>query len=79
MNACFKSRSLRTVALAALATAAFGTAVLAADITYVSGAVGNAVENFKVMVKPWEDATGNTVTLVPMPASTTDQFGQYRL
>src|SRR5690606_34464902 len=24
-------------------------------------------------------ATGNTVTLVPMPASTTDQFGQYRL
>ena len=79
MNARFKSRSLRTVALAALATAAFGTAVLAADITYVSGAVGNAVENFKVMVKPWEDATGNTVTLVPMPASTTDQFGQYRL
>jgi trehalose/maltose transport system substrate-binding protein len=30
-------------------------------------------------VKPWEDKTGNTVTLVPMPSSTTDQFGQYRL
>ena len=79
MNARFKSRSLRTVALAALATAAFGTAVLAEEITYVSGSVGNALEDFAAIVKPWEDATGNTVTLVPMPASTSDQFGQYRL
>lgn len=54
-------------------------AAQAADITYVSGAVGNAVENFNTIVAPWEEATGNTVTLVPMPASTTDQFGQYRL
>jgi trehalose/maltose transport system substrate-binding protein len=30
-------------------------------------------------VAPWEASTGNTVTLVPMPASTTDQFAQYRL
>jgi len=52
---------------------------MAEEIFYVSGAVGNAVENFKTLVKPWEDATGNTVTLVPMPASTTDQFAQYRL
>ncbi len=54
-------------------------AAQAADITYVSGAVGNAVEDFKTIVAPWEEATGHTVTLVPMPASTTDQFGQYRL
>ena len=79
MNARFKSRSLRTVALAALATAAFGTAVLAEEITYVSGSVGNALEDFAAIVKPWEDATGNKVTVVPMPASTSDQFGQYRL
>jgi trehalose/maltose transport system substrate-binding protein len=52
---------------------------MAAEITYVSGAVGNAVANFDALVQPWEDATGHTVTLVPMPASTTDQFGQYRL
>jgi trehalose/maltose transport system substrate-binding protein len=45
----------------------------------VSGAVGNAVENFAALVAPWEAETGNTVTLVPMPASTSDQFGQYRL
>jgi trehalose/maltose transport system substrate-binding protein len=79
MNAGFKSRSLRSVAFAALATAAFGSVAMAAEITYVSGAVGNAVDNFKALVKPWEESTGNTVTLVPMPASTTDQFGQYRL
>lgn len=51
----------------------------AADITYVSGATGNAVEDFKTIVAPWEEETGNTVTMVPMPSSTTDQFGQYRL
>ena len=31
------------------------------------------------LVKPWEAETGNTVTFVPMPSSTTDQFAQYRL
>lgn len=71
-------RALRSAATAALLAAA-GTPVLADELFYVSGAVGNAVENFKELVKPWEEATGHTVTLVPMPASTTDQFGQYRL
>ena len=51
----------------------------AAELRYVSGAVGNAIEVFQALVKPWEEATGHSVTLVPMPASTTDQFGQYRL
>lgn len=54
-------------------------AVNAEEITYASGATGAAIENFKALVAPWEDATGNTVTIVPMPSSTTDQFGQYRL
>ncbi|HEY6918728.1 MAG TPA: ABC transporter substrate-binding protein [Tabrizicola sp.] len=73
-----KGRALRATATAAM-LAAFGAPVAAEELFYVSGAVGNAVENFKTLVKPWEEATGNTVTLVPMPASTTDQFGQYRL
>ncbi len=71
-------RALRSAALAAM-LAGLSTPALAEELFYVSGAVGNAVENFKALVKPWEEATGNTVTLVPMPASTTDQFGQYRL
>ena len=73
-----KGRALRSAAFAAI-FAALGAPVMADDLFYVSGAVGNAVENFKALVKPWEEATGNTVTMVPMPASTTDQFGQYRL
>nr|WP_246365587.1 ABC transporter substrate-binding protein [Gellertiella hungarica] len=64
---------------AVLAAGLVAAPVRAEEITYVSGAVGNAVEDFKKIVKPWEEKTGNTVTLVPMPASTTDQFGQYRL
>ena len=73
-----KGRALRSAACAAI-LAAFGAPVLADEIFYVSGAVGKAVENFGALVKPWEEATGHKVTLVPMPASTSDQFGQYRL
>ena len=53
--------------------------VMADELFYVSGAVGAAVESFPALVKPWEEATGHKVTMVPMPASTSDQFGQYRL
>ena len=77
MNLTLRGAALRSAAAVALVASA-GTA-MAAEITYVSGAVGNAVANFDALVQPWEDATGHTVTLVPMPASTTDQFGQYRL
>jgi trehalose/maltose transport system substrate-binding protein len=73
-----KGRAIRATATAAM-LAVFGAPVMADEIFYVSGAVGAAVENFASLVKPWEDATGHKVTLVPMPASTTDQFGQYRL
>lgn len=71
-------RALRSAATAAM-LAGVGAPVMADELFLVSGAVGNAVENFKTLVKPWEEATGHTVTLVPMPASTSDQFGQYRL
>jgi trehalose/maltose transport system substrate-binding protein len=55
------------------------TAAFAANINFVSGATGKDIENFKNLIKPWEEKTGNTVTIVPMPSSTSDQFGQYRL
>ena len=73
MTSFFKT----TVAASAMTLVA--SSAFAAEITYVSGAVGNAVEDFKKIVAPWEAKTGHTVKLVPMPASTTDQFGQYRL
>ncbi|AMM86939.1 ABC transporter substrate-binding protein [Martelella sp. AD-3] len=59
---------------ASLAVPAF-----AVEVTIVSGDTGTAVQNFRDLVKPWEEETGNTAKIVPMPSSTTDQFGQYRL
>jgi trehalose/maltose transport system substrate-binding protein len=79
MSYGFKAAVLRSTAAAALITAFGATTVLAEELFVVSGAVGNAVENFQKLVKPFEERTGHKVTLVPMPASTTDQFGQYRL
>ncbi|NQZ32559.1 MAG: ABC transporter substrate-binding protein [Oceanospirillaceae bacterium] len=72
-------KKLKLGALTALVSVAMSTAVLADNIHYVAGVTGNALETFKNIVKPWEKETGHTVTFVPMPASTTDQFGQYRL
>ncbi len=78
MSFNFKGAALRSTAIALLA-GSIGTSAMAVELTYVSGATGNAIANFAALVKPWEDATGNTVTIVPMPSSTSDQFGQYRL
>ena len=66
---------LRGFALASL----WASTAFAANINFVSGAVGKDIEVLKELVKPWEADTGNTVTVVPMPSSTTDQFAQYRL
>ena len=73
-----KTKILKMLAIIGFATF-FTTSLFAAEITYVSGATGAAIENFAALVKPWEDRTGHKVTIVPMPSSTTDQFGQYRL
>jgi trehalose/maltose transport system substrate-binding protein len=79
MSMTFKAAALRSTAIAAIAGLGIASTAAADEITYVSGAVGNAIANFAELVRPWEEATGHTVTMVPMPASTTDQFGQYRL
>jgi trehalose/maltose transport system substrate-binding protein len=67
--------------MAATAAAAMlvSNVALAAELSIVSGATGNDLATFQELVKPWEAKSGNTVKIVPMPSSTTDQFGQYRL
>ncbi|MCC7320609.1 MAG: ABC transporter substrate-binding protein [Rubellimicrobium sp.] len=79
MSAFKKSAALRSTAALSLVLVAGSAFAEGVEVTIVSGAVGNAVANFEALVAPWEEATGNTAVLVPMPASTTDQFGQYRL
>lgn len=75
----FKTGLLAAVAAGVVSGFAAPGAAQAAEIKYVLGSVGNAVVNFRKIVEPWEKRTGHTVKIVPMPASTTDQFGQYRL
>jgi trehalose/maltose transport system substrate-binding protein len=60
-------------------TVLMGGMASAATINFVSGATGNDLAIFQELVKPWEEKTGNKVNVVPMPSSTSDQFGQYRL
>ncbi len=62
-----------------LGTSVIAGAAHAADLQFVSGSVGRDIEFLQEEFKRFEAETGNKVTVVPMPASTTDQFGQYRL
>jgi trehalose/maltose transport system substrate-binding protein len=56
-----------------------GTMASAAELSIVSGAVGRDIEELRKHLDMFEERTGHTVEIVTMPASTTDQFGQYRL
>lgn len=66
--------------LSALAmTTILGGSAWADEVSYVLGSVGKDVEVLQAMFKQWEEETGHTVKIVTMPASTSDQFAQYRL
>tara|TARA_R110002124_G_scaffold114535_41_gene269600 strand:+ start:11312 stop:12580 length:1269 start_codon:yes stop_codon:yes gene_type:complete len=51
----------------------------AAELSIVSGDTGTGLAFLRTQLDRFEAETGNTVTVVPMPSSTSDQFGQYRL
>lgn len=70
---------LKSLGIAAVLSASVALPAAAEELNYVLGSVGDAVNTFKEIVKPWEEKTGNTVKIVTMPASTSDQFAQYRL
>src|SRR5215213_828146 len=70
----FRHALYALVAGTMLATPAF-----AAELAMVSGDTGNGLQVLRDMLDQFEQETGNKVTVVPMPSSTTDQFGQYRL
>lgn len=71
--------AFRTFA-AALLTATFMTgAAQAANLSLVSGATGGDLDFMRKQLDVFEKQTGDKVTITPMPSSTTDQFGQYRL
>ncbi len=66
------------LAFAGLAAMIAGSAQ-AADLSIVSGSVGRDLEILRGNLDKFEADTGHTVSIVSMPPSTTDQFGQYAL
>ncbi len=73
------ARMRGVTALGAVFATLMASSAGAVNVNFVSGSTGNDLAIFKELFKPWEAETGNTVTIVPMPSSTTDQFAQYRL
>ena len=66
------------VGLMASVTLVAGTAH-AVELSIVSGDTGTGLQFLQSELDLFAEETGNTVTIVPMPSSTSDQFGQYRL
>ena len=70
----------RNMALAVAASALMsGGAAKAEELALVAGSIGKDISELRMQLDAFEKETGHTVKLVEMPASTTDQFGQYRL
>ncbi len=51
----------------------------AVELSVVAGSVGKDISELRGQLDDYEKQSGNTVKIVEMPASSTDQFGQYRL
>jgi trehalose/maltose transport system substrate-binding protein len=64
---------------AALGATVAATPALAVDISFVTGSTGKELEFLKTEFDQFEKQTGNKVTIVAMPSSTTDRFSQYKL
>ncbi|MEO8882258.1 MAG: ABC transporter substrate-binding protein, partial [Devosia sp.] len=54
-------------------------AAMAVELHFVSGSTGDDLNFYAQEFKKFTATTGDTVTIVPMPSSTTDQFAQYKL
>jgi trehalose/maltose transport system substrate-binding protein len=55
------------------------TAASAVELHFVSGSTGDDLAFYAKEFKKFTATTGDAVTIVPMPSSTTDQFAQYKL
>jgi len=71
--------TLSRLVLAFAASTLFTGGTFAAELSLVSGSVGKDIEELRAQLDDFEKESGHTVKIVEMPASTTDQFGQYRL
>ncbi|RFC64514.1 ABC transporter substrate-binding protein [Fulvimarina endophytica] len=73
---------MRPAALAlglGLSTALAAQPALSAELSIALGSIGQDVAEMRQQLSKFTEETGHTVNIVEMPASSTDQFGQYRL
>jgi len=71
--------NMRTALLGFASAMIIASAANAANLSIVSGDTGNGLAVLREKLDIYEKQSGNKVTIVPMPSSTTDQFGQYKL
>ena len=72
--------NFRKIAAAmAVGTMLFGGGASAEELALVAGSIGKDISELRMQLDEFEEESGHTVKIVEMPASTTDQFGQYRL
>lgn len=69
--------ALRSILFAGVALGA--SSAMATEISLVMGDTGSDVAYLQKVFEKYTAETGDTVKIVPMPSSTSDQFGQYRL
>lgn len=69
----------KTILFSLLGTTFLASSAMAADLTIVHGSVGKDQEILRGQLDEFEASTDHKVTIVSMPESTTDQFGQYKL
>ena len=67
------------LAVAAMGISMVAVKAMAADLSVVSGSTGGDLAFMQEELAMFNKATGNNAKVVPMPSSTTDQFGQYKL
>ena len=72
------SRWIATMALSAFGALYAGNA-FAVELAIVAGSVGKDISELRNQLDEYQKQSGNTVKIVEMPASSTDQFGQFRL
>jgi trehalose/maltose transport system substrate-binding protein len=71
----FHQTLLAFAAVSAMLTAP----ALADDLSIVAGSTGRDLETLQKQLEEFKAKTGHNVSVVSMPSSTTDQFGQYKL
>ena len=71
--------SLKSIAGGLLLGALLAGSASAATLNIVNGDTGGNLQWLRGVLDEYQKTSGDTVNIVPMPSSTTDQFGQYKL